>query len=110
MSETKWTPGPLDVDLEDFESGDDMFICRDGARVAGVYGTGWFPCFDEEEPGAVERFEVEQKANATLYSAAPDLYEALDNAVRNFGGRSDDGTWEEEARAALAKARGESHA
>jgi 5,10-methenyltetrahydromethanopterin hydrogenase len=111
VSETKWTPGPLEVSVGDWTSGDGLSITKDGAFVAEVYGSDLFPCFDADDPAVVEQFNQRQFADAHLYAAAPDLYEALEQIVLLADGC--EVTAEEiyasydAARAALARARGE---
>ena len=100
----QWTPGPWKA-VEDAQG-----ICglidpqKHGIAVA------WFSSAHSPSNGYVgdEKCEVgrpERQANAHLISAAPDLYHALEGVLRI----ADRETVEfDKARAALAKARGES--
>jgi hypothetical protein len=97
-AETKWTRGPWLVDGED-----------EAIREAA---TGMLIADAEVGPAAHD----ERRANGFLIVATPDLYEALrvlvdrrERACREHGGSPDgsDGRYAR-ARAALAKARGES--
>ena len=94
MTDTKWTPGPW---------------------RAGEWGNGWTAEGEKEIFSDGAEVVVVQRVlgqDAHLIAAAPELYKALDNLVRwtNF---VTEGDYEEEpeaiteARAALAKARGE---
>tara|TARA_Y100001951_G_C11273121_1_gene260090 strand:- start:947 stop:1204 length:258 start_codon:yes stop_codon:yes gene_type:complete len=51
---------------------------------------------------------IDQKANAHLIAAAPELYEALSDALEKYGYRDMDATDYDRYAAILAKARGES--
>lgn len=60
-----------------------------------------------------EHMDLEQRSNAALIAAAPDLLEALERAVNLYGAPggpwnvpSDPGGWLEQAREAIAKAKG----
>lgn len=89
--ERKWTPGPWSISTEND-------VC---AQIDGEYHA---VCTDQfcYAPAS------EQKANAHLIAAAPDLYEALDKVNRWFNGSENElGMILREAVAALAKARGE---
>lgn len=105
MSETKWTPGNWSV-TEWRDEDEDMA----GFKVA-VDGYLVPTCTYDGE------YE-EAKANVTLWSAAPDLYEALEEVLRHasFPPQEMQADPDEpfpahsaviKARAALAKARGE---
>jgi hypothetical protein len=87
MSE-KFTPGPWSFDPDG------------GLPVIQIY------CADNKNPFHGSRSDEEHVANAVLISAAPELYEALREIVDTewLGGRGGFHM----ARAALAKARGES--
>ena len=108
MSETKFTPGPWDL----FEVGNKIkHLCpaKDGTSLLTVsleYIT------DDNE--ATYFGSVYNPADAHLIAAAPDMYEALEVAVSEYGKPggpwnvpSEPGTWIDKARAALAKSRGE---
>jgi hypothetical protein len=99
MSE-KFTPGPWTAVPTTFGPID--IVLADGRDVVTVYGGG----------------TDNKKANAHLIAAAPELYEALQITMQRLDSAnhdSFDGVWLEEdfarqtkeARAALAKARGE---
>lgn len=92
MSKEKWTPGPwvvVDGSLTDNISVNSV----DGDYyIATTHG--WAGIDADDDTCA---------ANSHLISAAPELYEALQNAIA--AGLPED-VWQE-ARAALAKARGE---
>lgn len=96
MTETKFTPGPWDV--EEMPSG----------RVTVTAGQ-FFICGDENSYGVID-------ANAHLIAAAPELYEALETAIEEIkhlrklagdNGAMIDDTDFVEGIAALSKARGE---
>lgn len=90
---TEFTPGPWSVyDVGEFpgvdsDSGESIIVWGDNGDESGVRGM----------------------ANAHLISAAPELYEALDNILQNtLSNQSERGQIAVmKARAALAKARGE---
>ncbi len=96
MSETKWTPAPWSSDRHDVHSHADI---EDGGDIICEAPLGWNE--------SMRRW----KANARLISAAPDLLEALEEALRWIGKLND---WEgagdpeiEKWRAARDKAKGE---
>lgn len=97
MSERKWTPGKwsvYEVERETYWPGIDA-----GRTSIVVWG-------DQQENNGVQGDTLEEaKANAHLIAAAPDLYEALDRLVRYINAPSTEAYLS--ARAALAKARGE---
>ncbi len=96
MSELKATPGPWHLELAgDFGT---LAICAEGERVTSPpYGKAL---------AIVEKSEPHGKPNAHLISAAPELYEALEEIINtpSIGGKGGLAR----ARKALAKARGES--
>ena len=96
MSERKWTKGPWEAALERGCHGVIAHALPEGGAnfVALVGNDADTP---EKEPS---RF-----ANAHLIAAAPELYEALDRMVALF--MTENGEDVAGARAALAKARGE---
>lgn len=104
MSETKWTPGPWSWDAAPDHNWDVQVWSSPNSRVCFVAHDG-------------EKGNRTGQANARLISAAPDMYEALDKFVEHYVGMinsGDCGFWNPEdedfvkaARAALAKARGE---
>lgn len=113
---TKFTPGPWRTDKAPF-LGEAYEVRTPGACIATVGNLG---ATSDHAPTA-KRWKAENKANAHLMAAAPDMYEALqqmaarlrrDADVYRKGG--DPGVWNvmtrvaEMADAALAKARGES--
>lgn len=102
MAETKWTPGPWSVE--------NTATC--GIRVVhgpADPGTGFHDDVDFGR-GLIGPSD-EQRANMHLIASAPDLYDALNALVTECeslykSGRLDASVWLQ-ARAALAKARGE---
>jgi len=104
MSETKWTPGPWKVN-------------KYGSIGAGPLGH--MPVVGYVEPFYGEdKRDGDSSANASLIAAAPELYEALTNLTRFCAAyraiREDKSEHLARvisaARAAIAKARGESEA
>lgn len=105
MSDTKWTPGPWTWDVALDHNWDVQVWSSPNRRVCFVAHDG-----EDGNPTG--------KANARLIAAAPDLYEALSTFVEEYVSMiasGDCGNWNPEdegfvksARAALAKARGES--
>lgn len=96
MSETKWTPGPW---------------MRDGISVT-TYAPAGQPrksiCTPYPDTSiSVSVSYARMVGNADLIAAAPDLYEALAECLREHGGYTIKGGAERGARSALAKARGE---
>lgn len=98
-SERKWTPGPWTISTEND-------VCT---QIDGEYHA---VCTDQ----FCYAPEVEREANAHLIAAAPDLYEALEQArdtilelinARNSEAEGSDEDWVGGINAALAKARGE---
>ena len=97
MKEAMFTPGPWTVGG------------KFGTRVLvgeNVLSDMW----NIPGPGGVD----EGKANAHLIAAAPDMYEALEAAILEYGKPggpwnvpSSPGTWIDKAKAAIVKARGE---
>lgn len=108
MSERKWTPGKwsvYEVERETYWPGIDA-----GRTSIVVWG-------DQQENNGVQGDTLEEaKANAQLIAAAPDLYEALEQArdtilelinARNSEAEGSDEDWVGGINAALSKARGE---
>ena len=95
MTETKWTPGPWRVG----KGGPNLcptIGTHKGLMVAMV-------AYGNDHP---------TQANAHLMAAAPDLYGVLDWAIQSWDehnkhGFNMQGDWVQDARAALAKARGD---
>lgn len=94
MTDTKFTPGPWEVK---YKNGETQLLMSDGdIHMCNMHYYPWVP---------------ENDADWHLIAAAPDLYEALERAeymLRQYGMRPE--FYREvasEARAALAKARGE---
>lgn len=96
--EPKWTPGPWEMRRDGVvtESGDNNRF-----RFIPIISPWREDAFFE----AGEVGHDTAKANARLIAAAPDLYEAL-NALDKYG--HTDAVWRH-AKAALAKARGETN-
>ena len=101
MSERKWTPGPW-VAKSVVENGEWMGVAVQADSDVEIL---WFE--NDPEP---------DDANAHLIAAAPDLYEALEQArdtilelinARNSEAEGSDEDWVGGINAALAKARGE---
>jgi hypothetical protein len=95
VAETKWTPGPWEIVPHD----------RYDKDILIVPSSVWVDNDDVDHE--------ESKANASLIATAPDLYEALTYAmhlIRESPGANETyrAAAERKARAALAKARGES--
>lgn len=110
MSELKATPGPWTV-YPDVDGNFFYVAQQDGAPYTPDYSD---VCGLSCQTWSGERFNVQQ-ANAHLIAAAPELYEALEEMVERYAPGYhdciDNGLPECEicnARAALAKARGES--
>ena len=98
MNDAKFTPGPWSA--IDF-AGNDLVVTaindsgRESIALLGSHST--------------KRF-----TNANLIAAAPDMYEALEMAILEYGKPggpwnvpSESGTWINKAKAAIVKARGE---
>lgn len=93
MSDTKWTAGPWQVARWPESSHHfTIEVNTQGYNVARTFG-GIFP-------------ESQEKANAHMIAAAPELYKALAGLLT--GHPSGDSPEQKIGRAALAKARGES--
>ena len=93
-TETKWTPGPWDKS----HNGHYWDIgVRDDCPVVPIY------------PSTCIGVQTGMEANANLIVAAPELYDALENLVRELEETGLQAEWDNypQARAALAKARGE---
>ena len=113
MSEVKFTPGPWSV-VEDIARDRDV----NGHAIGDEYIAGFNVESGTKEVVSCEGISGcgdEERANAHLIAAAPDLYEALNNVMSEISSCLRDeeyyfGTTErfDNARAALAKARGES--
>jgi hypothetical protein len=88
MSETKWTPGPWQTEENHIVAGAVRVAVVDTPNIHG--GVDWIEC----------------DYNARLIAAAPDLYAAL-SALLDDVGRTNSMPGAVQARAALAKARGE---
>jgi hypothetical protein len=97
MSETKWTKGSLTV--RDMGHGCEV---RSFARVA------W--CGQSMAAGGGESQSIspsEARANASLFAAAPEMYEALEALLDDYTNHMQENVYTENARAALKKARDE---
>lgn len=101
MADAKFTPGPWTA----------VRVASGDYRIQYNTRGNWLGLIyqDDENPDRV-------KADADVAAAAPELYEALELLVDYAEGSEDPELFEEEhlrlnkARAALAKARGETHA
>ena len=111
--EAKFTPGPWATDIEvktfDGQILDATIYVNHGSGKGGAI------CIFQHDPeDGLDNTDPEQIANAHLIAAAPELYEALgalENCRQTIHGQfvvSKEGI--DRARAALAKARGESQA
>lgn len=103
--ETKWTPGPWVVS----DSQDEVSVCM-GTAIDSPYE---YTCGHVWQASDVYWSEADKEdiANAQLIASAPDLYEALDDLRSSCKALGLDRDLHQElynARAALAKARGES--
>lgn len=103
MSDDMFTPGPWIA-----KKGAGWFVSRPNARIA--LAVGMRP--DTSLVTGENDHESESRANANLIASAPDLYEALksclnfmENTESELGFNLESA---DQARAALAKARGES--
>jgi len=73
MTETKWTPGPWE--FAEWNTGRSFYDCW------GLFGNDGQPLgVNVDSCGYINTLE-ECKANATLVATAPELYDALDEAV-----------------------------
>ena len=102
----KFTPGPWV-----FEKGFRFYECFSTQEGR----SGFYFEVGENAAGSECKYDEEWMANAMLVKAAPDMYAALENAVKDYGKPggpwnvpSEPGTWIHSATSALAKARGES--
>lgn len=96
MSAPQFTPGPWEINGSDHG----FVIATEGHSLAAVW------------PESLRGRKFDAKANAFLIAAAPELYEALKWALENIQGMIDEDdipsfVIRDQARAALAKARGE---
>ena len=99
-AETKFSHGPWKIDSE---------TVIDGVGGLFVYtGTMLYPTTIAVCNSSTKLTRLEMEANAHLIAAAPDLYEALAGMLHPSGGVYATEAVQERARAALAKARGES--
>ena len=108
---TGYTPGPWEIK----NNGKDIFGPLGGDSGDGVKADptdGWHIAEIQRTPTFSELGEVElgapREANAHLIAAAPDLLEALEEAVF-WNGIDDEGVsavWRDKAEAAIAKAEG----
>ena len=88
----KFTPGPIQKEFNNDAKW--LLTDEDGYPIADVYGGDM----------------ITDEANANLFAAAPDMYEALDNLLEawdEWGVSLFPDPFADMARAALAKARGE---
>lgn len=104
MSEPKFTPGPWRVcrSNEDFDGPFYALDDDDYERPINAIRSK-----SETVACAHDLFEFDE-ANANLIASAPDLYEALEDLLYQAKFSESEGGWDfKQARAALAKARGE---
>lgn len=101
----KFTPGPWRVIVDDdggVLSGRPGVFAADELDCAIVHWDGF-----KQEYWESGRGEKEMHANATLISAAPELLQALESALKTAEFEKHPfRPWHEDARAAIAKARG----
>lgn len=118
----KWTPGPWKF-WRDSKTGGPLPARIDSEgpgtlhyRIVSASETYDFDGPNEQQVAitaknytavAQEIREGRELANAHLISAAPELYEALEECLREHGGYTIKGGVEKRAKKALAKARGE---
>lgn len=100
MSDQKWTHGPWEV----YPIVDVELPCAGVCEVEGRYETFTImaPYASSDDTAYEEPLPV-----AHLIAAAPELYEALEHAVASQPQDDSCEAWVSDARAALAKARGE---
>lgn len=105
MSAAKHTPGPWLTDRNNVHTGQIAIVhhCT-GNDWVEIWSDKWFK---------TGMCESEQEANARLIAAAPNLLEALQAIVSSLSDQDDEGLIEHaqpmiDARAAIAKATGES--
>ena len=103
MSDTRFTPGPWFVDLNN-PLRDDSYAVTTGEYDTGDWIASVRPLVDDDT-GMVRG--AEHQANARLIAAAPDLYAACAGALSVMGADGYAGIVVHSLRAALAKARGE---
>lgn len=108
MEEKRFTPGPWFVQDDEWTDGDTANITSDFRSdnsivpVAQISGGGSESGFDSD-------FSLEQKANATLIAAAPELLEALQECLPIWENHKLDASEASillDCRAAIAKALG----
>ncbi len=102
MSETKHTPDPWEVEIDD-NGMEASTIRAGGAIIASVYGASDFPCLESNERQMVAEAQV---ANAFLIGAAPKMLAALKEVigVYEMQGVDDDFRVYELVKSAIAKA------
>lgn len=76
MAITAFTPGPWNLDEDDFS-----IMAEVGAHIARVTDIGDLPCVDTDDE---EKVQNECLANARLLAASPDLYEALSDVLKSY--------------------------
>ena len=107
MTDTKFTIGPLKAVPAYGHNPEPIYVGVQ--QVDGTYrGSTAYVCAAEHIDGVTRE---ELFANANLYAAAPELYEALNDLSGRCMGTGDNGDLDgiiDAACAALAKARGES--
>jgi hypothetical protein len=96
MSDIKFTPGPW------------------SAWFCGTVRSPWLEVKTDDKKTHICKLKKDGDANASLIAAAPDMYEALEMAILEYGKPggpwnvpSEPGTWIDKAKTALKKARGE---
>lgn len=95
MKEFKGTPGPWETCRNNVHTG----------RIATIhhcFGNDWVEVWSLDWPDTEEK----QEANAKLIAAAPDLLEALQDALHAYDKHGEHPEWDF-ARAAISKALGE---
>ena len=104
---TQHTPGPWIENVVPTSAGSAITIQSADHRIAIIYVDGIRKGIDDKLPRSIEN-----RANARLIAAAPDLLEALRKfALKHRHTYGLDGAWDEEitmAEKAIAKATGES--
>ena len=107
MTEAEFTPGPWSAYID--EGACIIQSDSSGFAVADANKGSAHPLSDEWDKEWVAELDAQAEANAHLIAAAPDLYAALE-AIISWDHQLDGPyAWEalEQAKAALAKARGE---
>lgn len=106
MGEPKFTPGPWHYGMAKIKIDDEYDYCIKAVIDGSSY------VISEAFGRVSERTRPNAEANARLIAAAPELYEALEDALKGWLATTSEpglnlGEIEKKMKAALAKARGE---